>query len=160
MGVRWGSGSIVLALTLVACVPSPAGRTGPSGEATVAAPTPSPTPEPTASGPSSSPSFVLPTPTASPDFLVYVVKRGDTLSSIARRFGTTEVSLAYWNRVTYPSLDPESSAYKPDRLEIGWVLQLVRDHEVDPEDLPTLSPSPTPRPTRTPVPEPSPTATS
>ena len=39
------------------------------------------------------PSFVRPTPTPAPTFLVYVVKAGDNLDRIARRFGTTGRSI-------------------------------------------------------------------
>ncbi len=49
--------------------------------------------------------------------------------------------------MTYPSLDPDSPKYQPDRLEVGWVLQLLPGREVDPEELPTLTPKPTPKPT-------------
>jgi hypothetical protein len=53
------------------------------------------------------------------------VVRGDTLVQIARRFHTSGRSIAYWNRATYPSLDPESAAYRPDLLQAGWVLQIM-----------------------------------
>ena len=72
-----------------------------------------------------------PTPTPLPTFLSYVVKRGDTLTSIAKAHGTTARSLAFWNRTTYPSLDPDSSEYAPNRIAIGWVLFLVPDVEID-----------------------------
>ena len=49
--------------------------------------------------------------------------------------------------MTYPSLDPDSSKYQPDRIEVGWVLQILPGEIVDPEALPELTPSPTPRPT-------------
>ena len=88
-----------------------------------------------------------PTPTPEPTFALYTVARGDTLVRIAKRFKTSGRSIAYWNRVTYPSLDPDSPKYQPDRLEVGWVLQLLPGQEVDPEALPTLTPKPTPKPT-------------
>jgi hypothetical protein len=54
---------------------------------------------------------------------------------IARRFKTDGRSIAYWNRVAYPTLDPESSRYEPDNLQVGWVLQILRGGEyVPPED--------------------------
>jgi hypothetical protein len=54
---------------------------------------------------------------------------------IARRFRTDGRSIAYWNRETYPSLDPESSRYEPDNLQVGWALQVLRGGEyVPPED--------------------------
>jgi len=76
-----------------------------------------------------------------PSFLVYTVVKGDSLGSISKRFGTSARSIAYWNRATYPSLDPESSAYKPNYIALGWVLLLIPRHEVDPENLPTLPPT-------------------
>ena len=102
-------------------------------------------------GPSPSPTFVRPTPTPLPSFLVYVVRRGDNLTSIARRFTTTPRSIAFWNRTTYPSLDPESRSYKPNVIQVGWALRLipgvVYDEDEEPSSSPTAaSPSPTPTP--------------
>jgi hypothetical protein len=124
----------VLAL-VGACIPprigvangSPAVSGG--AAATTTASTVDPTPIP--SGPTAPPSFVRPTPTPLPTFLSYVVKAGDTLDSIAMAHGTTARSLAFWNRSEYPSLDPDSAAYAPDRIKIGWVLLLVPDIEID-----------------------------
>jgi len=45
---------------------------------------------------------VTPTPPAHP--AVYIVQRGDTLYSIARRFGTTVQALAVLNHIANPSL--------------------------------------------------------
>lgn len=113
---------------------------------TVAPTSAEPTASSTASGPTPPPSFVRPTPLPSPTFFVYVVRGGDSLSSIARSFSTTPFSLAVWNRDTYPSLDPESEGYDPNRIVVGWMLRLIPDAEVDEEDLlePTPSPSPSP----------------
>jgi LysM domain len=121
-------------LVVGACIPPPTGRATESQTTglqptTVAVATPTPTPVP--SGPPAPPSFVRPTPTPLPTFLSYVVKAGDTLDSIAMAHGTTARSIAFWNRSTYPSLDPDSSAYAPDRIAIGWVLLLVPDIEID-----------------------------
>jgi nucleoid-associated protein YgaU len=117
-----------------ACIPPPA--SGAAGDpttglqpTTVAVATPAPTAVP--SGPIAPPSFVRPTPTPLPTFLSYVVKAGDTLDSIALAHGTTARSIAFWNRSGYPSLDPDSAAYAPDRIKIGWVLLLVPDIEID-----------------------------
>ena len=77
------------------------------------------------SGPSQSPSFVPPTPTPAPTFAVYTVSRGDSLNSVAKKYATTARSLAFWNRASYPSLDPESAGYAPDRLQVGWTLLLI-----------------------------------
>jgi hypothetical protein len=57
------------------------------------------------------------------------VIRGDALVQIARRFHTSGRSIAYWNRTAYPTLDPESAAYRPDLLQAGWVLQILPGQE-------------------------------
>src|SRR3954471_9226912 len=101
--------SLALASLLAACVPE-AVRPGGSGASAVATSTPVSTP----AGPTPVPSFVRPTPTPVPSFRAYEVVGGDTLVSIARTFGTTARSIAYWNRGTYPNLDPESASYRPD----------------------------------------------
>ncbi len=128
-----------------ACVPDPTNR--PTTSAAVGGPTPSPTPIPTPAGPTPSPSYVRPTPRPSPTFLVYRVEAGDTLVAIARQYGTSGRSIAYWNRLRYPSLDPDSAGYRPNRLVIGWTLDLIPNHEVDPEDLPPGLETATPDPT-------------
>lgn len=128
--------TVAFGITLLlvgACIPPPGGAsetpTASLDPTTVAVATPAPTAVP--SGPPAQPSFVRPTPTPLPTFLSYVVKSGDTLDSIARAHGTTARSIAFWNRSTYPSLDPDSAAYAPDRIKIGWVLLLVPDIEID-----------------------------
>jgi LysM domain len=133
--------AIVCMTTLVAagCIP-PTGRVDeptdpPSASAAIASPLASP------SGPSSRPSFVRPTPTPLPTFLVYTVRPGDTLTSIARQFDTTARSIAFWNRTTYPTLDPDSPQYAPDSIRAGWNLLLIPEVELDPEDLPEPSPT-------------------
>jgi hypothetical protein len=127
----------LLALILVAaCVPEPANRNPANGGVAAATPTVRPTP----AGPTPTPSFVRPTPTPQPTFVVYTVRRGDTLSRIAKLNGTDGRSIAYWNRLAYPSLDPESGSYRPDYLKLGWVLLVIPNAEIDPENLPTLPP--------------------
>jgi hypothetical protein len=135
---------VVLACTFVltGCVPDPTNR--PSSSADGSLTTPAPTPLATPAGPTPTPSFVRPTPTPQPSFLVYVVVPGDRLVTIAKRHGTTGQSVAYWNRARYPSLDPDSAAYRPDYLLVGWTLVLIPNAVVDPEDLPPPAPSPTP----------------
>ncbi|HEY7132057.1 MAG TPA: LysM domain-containing protein [Candidatus Limnocylindrales bacterium] len=134
-------------LVVAACLPS-GSREGPSGSPDQIA-TPSPTPAgPT--GPTASPSFVRPTPTPQPTFLVYQVRPGDTLIQIAKRFGTDGRSIAYWNRSTYPNLDPESSSYRPDRLEVGWTLLIVPNATFDEQTLPEPSELIGPSPSATP----------
>ena len=132
----------ILALVLLAaCVPEPANRNPTNG---VAAATP--TVRPTPAGPTPTPSFVRPTPTPQPTFYVYTVRRGDTLTRIARLNGTDGRSIAYWNRLDHPSLDPDSDSYKPDYVAVGWTLRLIPNTVVDPEDLPPGPPTPSPEP--------------
>jgi peptidoglycan/xylan/chitin deacetylase (PgdA/CDA1 family) len=76
------------------------------------------------------------------------VKTGDTLTSIARAHQTSPRSIAYWNRDRYPSLDPESEGYDPNRIGVGWTLILIPGAEYDPGDDRSPSPGPaTPFPT-------------
>jgi hypothetical protein len=126
---------LAVAVVLTACVPEPANRA--SRTEAPATPTPVPTP----AGPTPTPSFVRPTPTPQPTFLLYTVAAGDNLGKIAKRFKTSGRSIAYWNRATYPSLDPDSGTYRPDYLKVGWTLLLIPNSEVDPENLPTLPPT-------------------
>ena len=132
----------VAAVLLVACVPDPTNRPTPSDAGALATPTPVPTP----AGPTPTPSFVRPTPTPQPTFFTYTVVIGDNLDKIAKKFGTTGRSIAYWNRVAYPSLDPESSAYRPNYIKLGWMLRIIPNSQVDPENLPTLPPPAEPSP--------------
>jgi hypothetical protein len=114
-----------------------------------AGPTPSPSPSPTLA----EETFAYPTPSPQPTFTSYTVKPRDTLTSIARLYGTTGRSIAWWNRGTYPSLDPESPAYRPDDIKNGWVLVLIPGQVVDDDNPPTPSPAPdTPAPSGSPGP--------
>ena len=132
----------IVAVTIMlatGCIP-PTGRVvGPTDPPAASAPIATQVASP--SGPSSRPSFIRPTPTPLPTFLVYTVRPGDTLTSIARQFGTTARSIAFWNRTTYPTLDPDSPQYAPDSIRAGWNLLLIPELELDPEDLPEPSPS-------------------
>ncbi len=111
----------------------------------VVTPPPSPTPTPP------EPTFTRPTPSPAPTFVGYTVQVGDSLSTIATTFHTTARSIAWWSRGMYPSLDPESPGYKPNRLELGWVLTILPGAVVD-ENNP---PSPSPPPAASPLPSPS-----
>ena len=91
-----------------------------------------------------------PTPTPAPTFLIYTVRTGDTLEKIAKRYKTTVRSISYWNRVTYPSLDPDSSKYKPNDIKVGWALQIIPNKDVDPENLPPASGEPSQEPSAAP----------
>jgi hypothetical protein len=114
---------VALALVAVACLP-----------AAVRPPPPTPTlppPTPTAP-PTPTPMPGPPTPTPGPSFALYTVRAGDTLTSIARRHHTDGRSIAYWNRDTYSSLDPESAQYRPDAIKRGWVLKILPGHTYEP----------------------------
>lgn len=149
----WLSAALVLVVVLVAGAvfvvpgllgPARPGATGsPSGSA---APIPSGTP--------GAPTFVRPTPSPPPTFTTHVVRSGDTLNSIAKEFDTTARSIAWWNRGAYPSLDPESEDYDPDRLEVGWELVLLPGTVVDENNPPTPSPDPAATPGTLPAPAP------
>jgi hypothetical protein len=132
--------AIVLTSACAACVPpvartgsdSPSGASGPpAGSATPAAP----------SGPTGPRTFVPPTPTPLPTFVVHVVSAGENLNTIAHQFGTTARSIAFWNRATYPSLDPLSPGYKPGIVKIGWTLLVIPNVVFDEQDLPDPTPS-------------------
>lgn len=129
-----------------------------------AAASPSATPPPTAppsASPSGEPSFVRPTPTAAPTFTTYVVKQGDSLGNIATLYRTTARSIAWWNRGTYPSLDPESPTYNPQVIQPGWTLTLIPGVVVDDASPPSPSPgrnTPTPAASGSPAASASPAA--
>ena len=146
--------ALIVSVLVAACIPAGVGRPEPTADESDAGPSIAvATPSSTPAGPSGPPSFARPTPTPQPTFLAYVVKRGDTLTSIARAHRTTPRSIAFWNRTQHPSLDPDSPAYAPDRIEVGWILLLVPDMELDPED---LAPSPEPSTSPAAPPDPSP----
>jgi hypothetical protein len=94
------------------------------------------------------------------------VRSGDNLTIIARRYHTTPRSIAFWNRDTYPSLNPESSHYAPNNLQVGWVLKVLPGGAYSPPPEPTdtsLDGTPVPTeylgpPTEPPSEEPSPAA--
>ncbi|MEO8247536.1 MAG: LysM peptidoglycan-binding domain-containing protein, partial [Chloroflexota bacterium] len=76
----------------------------------------------------------------------YVVRGGDTLFSIARRFDTSVEQLQAWNAHRYPAL-----AADPDELEAGWELVVAGQPGVTPR--PSVAPrSTTPVPTASPPP--------
>jgi hypothetical protein len=138
----------LLVVIAAACVPQPANRRTQPPAAVSAAPVTQP-PVPTPATPSPSLTFSRPTATPQPTFLAYRVRSGDTVTSIAREHDTTVRSIGYWNRTTYPSLDPDSGRYNPDNLRVGWTLLLIPGVEVDPDDItppPTLAPPTTAAP--------------
>jgi LysM repeat protein len=111
------------------------GTGGPTATPTsTATPTPTPTgtpatatPTPTGTPPTATPT---PTPTATLEpgqTVIYVVRSGDTLYSIARRFGTTVQAIAQLNNITNPS-----------RIYAGQQLLIPREGSVTP--VPTTQP--------------------
>ena len=130
--------SVALAALAAACLPpvsrSPGGS-GP-GASGPGVPTVAVTNGPT--GPTPRPSFVPPTPTPAPTFAVHTVASGDNLNSIAKQYGTSARSIAFWNRSTYPSLDPESPDYRPNLLKLGWTLFLVPNVILTDDEAPPL----------------------
>jgi peptidoglycan/xylan/chitin deacetylase (PgdA/CDA1 family) len=134
----------LLALAVVAWLAAACAVPGTSGSPASLVPeaataVPSPTAAPSASSPSRP---FRPTPTPAPTFATWLVRPGDTLIALAERLETTPESLAYWNRARYPSLDPDSPAYRPDRIEAGWQLAYMPGAVVDPENLPSASGEP------------------
>jgi hypothetical protein len=131
---------LIATVLVTACIQSVARAvpsSGPAGSVITSTVPPLPT------GPTPVPSFVRPTPTPAPTFLAYVVKAGDNLDKIAHRFGTTGRSIAYWNRGTYPSLDPEAPGYSPNLVRVGWTLLLIPKVVVDEQTLAEPTPNPT-----------------
>ncbi|HXG26608.1 MAG TPA: polysaccharide deacetylase family protein [Candidatus Binatia bacterium] len=147
---------VVLALAGALLLPGLLGGPGTGPTATPGSSGAAPTPTPTPPGPT----FVRPTPSPAPTFVSYVVQSGDSLNSIARKFGTTARSIAWWNRGAYPTLDPESEEYDPNHLEVGWVLSVLPNSIVDENNPPTPSPGPATPPPSTPGPTTAPTPTS
>lgn len=150
MNGRWLVGfglAVVVVAGAASCVPTPPGRGNPGSEvpagpsdATLASDAPAL--PPSGAEPTVTPSFSRPTPNPSPTFLIHEVMAGETLTSIARLHGTTARSIAYWNRARYPSLDPDSTTYEPNRIEVGWILQVIPTEVVDEDELPDPTESP------------------
>ncbi len=161
--------SVVGIMLLVGCVPVAAGcvprpaslrsAAATAGDTSVASTEPAVSGPPGPQGPTPVPSFVRPTPGPAPTFLAYTVRSQDTLTSIARAFHTTPRSIAFWSRGEHPSLDPESAAYQPDRLEVGWILLLIPDAVFDEDELLDATPSPAPDAPASASPSPAPGAT-
>ena len=139
---------LCLLLVVVGCVPTPARLRSADPASTASASTtttPTELVAPSPTGPTPPPSFIRPTPTPLPTFFVHVVRSGDSLSSIATTYATTRLSIAFWNRSAYPSLDPESPEYRPNRIVVGWMLRLIPNLAIDEEELLQPTPSqPTP----------------
>lgn len=139
--------TVVLALAACTTSPSPSasGTPGASGSAS-GSPTSSSSPTATPFGSTSPSESSAATPSPTAVGVTYTVRPGDTLSSIARAWGTTVQQLQAWNADRYPSL-----ATDPNTLQSGWVLIVSGDPSTTPQ--PTASPTavPTPSPTVAPT---------
>jgi LysM repeat protein len=111
------------------------GSGGPTATPTSTAtstPTPTGTPATATPTPTGTPATATPTPTPTSTLepgqtVIYVVRSGDTLYSIARRFGTTVQAIAQMNGITNPS-----------RIYAGQRLLIPREGSVTP--VPTTQP--------------------
>ena len=126
----------VVAVATAACLPG--GTRGSGGAGSVDPGQPAITASPAPTGPTPRPPIVPPTPTPAPTFLVHVVAKGESLNTIAHEFGTSARSIAFWNRSTYPSLDPESAGYRPGLLQVGWTLFLIPNVILTDDEAPPL----------------------
>ena len=130
--------AVALAALATACLPPVARGPAESGPAASGAVAPTVAVPSGPTGPTARPSFVPPTPTPAPTFAVHTVTSGDNLNSIAKKYGTSARSIAFWNRSTYPSLDPESPAYRPNLLKLGWTLFLIPNVILTDDEAPPL----------------------
>ncbi|TMB54241.1 MAG: LysM peptidoglycan-binding domain-containing protein, partial [Chloroflexi bacterium] len=125
------------ALVLAACgsASPPASEGGPSASAGESSSSGLASPSsPATASPSESPQASVPSGGAS-----YTVRSGDTLSLIARSWGTTVELLQAWNAGRYPSL-----AADPGTVQVGWVLIVSGDPDATPLPTPVVAPAPTP----------------
>lgn len=87
-------------------------------------------------------------PGASANGATYTVQAGDTLFSIARRYGTTVALLQAWNGARYPALAADA-----DTLQTGWRLMVSGDPSATPLPTPVATTPPaTPQPITAPPP--------
>jgi len=138
MTTRRSAAALAVLLLLTACAPaaSPSPSASVSGSASPSASVPA-----SPGSLDSSPSLV-PSPSEPVVGTTYTVRGGDTLSSIARAWGTSVAQLQAWNGSSYPSL-----LTNPDTLEAGWILIVAGDPGATP--LPTTVPTVAPTPVAT-----------
>ncbi len=131
--------AVVLLTILTACLPvtSQSPNQEPSGTSGGPSPSIAPTASPTAA-PSSEPTLV-PTPSPTLGVTTYLVMAGDTLSSIARAWGTSVQQLQAWNAEAYPSLLSD-----PGAVQVGWVLIVADGPDTTPLPTPAGTPMATP----------------
>lgn len=126
-----------LAVIVVMTACAPTASLTPSGSASASG-LPSPSAPPSAGSTGESPS-AAPSATAGGSGTTYTVRGGDTLSSIARTWGTTVAQLQAWNAASHPSL-----VTNPNTLEVGWILIVAGEPGTTP--LPTVAPTAVPTP--------------
>jgi peptidoglycan/xylan/chitin deacetylase (PgdA/CDA1 family) len=137
MSIRRLAAGVAILLLVTACT-----QVSPTPSATGSA---SQLPSETATpGGSSSPgesAMIAPSPSKPVFGTTYTVRGGDTLSSIARAWGTTVAQLQAWNGASHPSLLTD-----PNTLQTGWILIVVGDPATTPlpTAAPTVAPSPPP----------------
>jgi peptidoglycan/xylan/chitin deacetylase (PgdA/CDA1 family) len=128
----WLAVIVLMTACAPAASPTPSARASASEE-----PSPSASPS-TAESAGESPS-AIPSASEGPGGGTYTVLGGDTLSAIARAWGTTVAQLQAWNAASYPSLVAD-----PNTLEAGWILIVAGDPATTP--LPTTAPTAVPTP--------------
>ncbi len=138
----------LLALLVVLTACSPGESPSPSipspivsAPASPASPSEAPSEDPSSSPSPDESQTPTATPSEAPTGTTHVVRAGDTLSAIARSYGTTVEQLQAWNQDRYPSL-----ATNPSVIEPGWELIVSGDPGVTPRPTPTAAPA-TPKPT-------------
>jgi LysM repeat protein len=127
-------GTEIVAVTETAevTVGTPGQATATPTQTATSTPTPTPTSTSTTPTPTGTPATATPTPTPTATLqpgqtVIYVVRSGDTLYSIARRFGTTVQAIVQINGITNPS-----------RIYAGQQLLIPREANVTP--VPTVHP--------------------
>ena len=136
MTMRRLAAGVAVVLLTSAC--APAVSPSPSALAT-ASRQPSSSASASASGSPVESESLAPSPSGPAGGTTYTVRSGDTLSSIARAWGTSVAQLQAWNANAYPSLLTD-----PNTLQAGWILIVAGDPGTTP--LPTLAPTPAPPP--------------
>jgi peptidoglycan/xylan/chitin deacetylase (PgdA/CDA1 family) len=134
MTTRRHATGVAVILMLTACAPEVSPTPSATGSGSQP-PSPTATPRGSAAG---STSFA-PSPTETVTGATYTVRGGDTLSSIARTWGTTVAQLQAWNGASHPSLLTD-----PNTLQAGWILIVAGDPGTTP--LPTAAPTVAPTP--------------
>jgi peptidoglycan/xylan/chitin deacetylase (PgdA/CDA1 family)/LysM repeat protein len=125
-----------LAVIVVMTACAPTASPTPSGPAAASE---LPSPSAPASGSAGESPSVVPSVSDGGSGTTYTVRGGDTLSSIARAWGTTVAQLQAWNATSYPTLVTD-----PNTLEVGWILIVAGDPGTTP--LPTAAPTAVPTP--------------